>query len=194
MRPSQRLSASVIGALALATLVASAIALVALNNGGQASLGPLPVLRLGAGYDRRAEPLLMGASLLKRSARTQAAQLSRAAIREYPYDTSAWLRLAYVDSIEHGVLSKTGAAHLQRSYDLVAIDSFVGLWRVRFALENSQSLSPDLRGSVRNEASALWKNGENQPALREMASTIRNPAGRLSMALWLNRLEAPVAK
>jgi hypothetical protein len=98
------------------------------------------------------------------------------------------LRLAYVDSLDHGGLTPAGAALLKRSYDLVAIDPEVGLWRIRFALENSQALSPDLRASVRNEASGLWKN--NRGPLHEMAPAIINPAGRLSLALWLQRLDS----
>jgi hypothetical protein len=126
--------------------------------------------------------------------RMEAARLSRAAIAEFPYDTSAWLRLAYVDSLDHGGLSPAGIALLKRSYDLVAIDPEVGLWRIRFALENSQALSPDLRASVRNETSGLWKNWDDRAALHEMARSIINPAGRLSLALWLQGLESQVAK
>jgi hypothetical protein len=194
MSPFKNLRLWALGGLGCLTLLTSLAAVIALNSAGEASLGPLTLMRIAAGYDRRAEFLLAGDRGLKADARAKSARLSRRALAEYPYDTSDWLRLAYVDALGNGSLSPAGLQVLKRSYDLVAIDSFVGLWRVRFALENSQSLSPDLRGSVRNEASALWKNGENRSTLREMASTIRNPAGRLSIALWLNRLDTPVAK
>jgi len=164
-----------------------------LNDGGEAGVGSAS-MNIAAGYDRRAERLLRNPAQIDASARAQAERLSRAAIAQYPYDTSAWLRLAYVDSLEHGSLSPAGAGDLKRSYDLVAIDPFVGLWRVRFALENSQALSPEVRASVRNEAFALWRNSQNQPNLRGMLDTLHNPAGRLSLGLWLNRLEAEAAK
>jgi hypothetical protein len=189
---NQRLWA--LGGLAGLTLGASIVAMIALNAAGEAALGPFSLMRIAAGYDRRAEALLVGDGGLKAEARAKAAWLSRRALAEYPYDTSDWLRLAYVDALGHGSLSPAGVQALKRSYDLVAIDSFVGLWRVRFALENSQALPADVRASVRNEVIALWKNGENLQPLREMARTIRNPAGRLSLALWLNRLDAAVAK
>jgi hypothetical protein len=175
--------------LAGATALASAWALVALNAGGEA-----PPLRIAAGYDRKAEPLLRGAALMRPANRAQAAELSRKAIAQFPYDTSAWLRLAYVDSLDHGGLTPAGAGFLKRSYDLVAIDPFVGLWRIRFALENSQALSPELRASVRSETSGLWRNGENRESLHDMARSIANPAGRLSLALWLNRLDSQPAR
>lgn len=183
-----------LGGLAGLTLGVSTVALIALNSAGEAAVGPLTLMKMAAGYDRRAEALLAGDGGLKIDARAKAASLSRRALSEYPYDTSDWLRLAYVDALGHGSLTPAGAQALKRSYDLVAVDSFVGLWRVRFALENSPALSADLRASVRSEVFALWRNGENRQPLREMAKAIRNPAGRLSLALWLNRLDASVAK
>ncbi|RAK60777.1 hypothetical protein DJ021_13660 [Phenylobacterium hankyongense] len=181
------------GALAVVTFVLSLLALIALNAGGAARMGSATLLRLAAGYDRRAEILLASAEPSPAD-RRQAASLSRSAIEQFPYDTSAWLRLAYVDALEHRGLTPAGGALLSRSYELVAVDPDVGLWRVRFALENSQMLSHNLRANVRNEAFALGMNGDKRSELRQMAATIRNPAGRLSAALWLNRLEAGVTK
>jgi len=177
------------GVMAAATALTSTWALVALNAGGAA-----PPLRIAAGYDRKAESLLAGPALMRPADRAEAARLSRAALTEFPYDTSAWLRLAYVDSLDHGGLTPAGIGYLKRSYDLVAVDPEVGLWRIRFALENSQALSPDLRASVRTETSALWKKWDARGPLHEMAGSIVNPAGRLSLALWLHRLDSQVTK
>jgi hypothetical protein len=192
MRRAKALTAGA-GALVVATFVLSLLALIALNAGGEARIGSMSLLQLAAGYDRRAETLLASAQPSPAD-RRQAAGLSRGAVRQFPYDTSAWLRLAYVDALEHGGLTPAGVALLSRSYQLVAVDPDVGLWRVRFALENSQALSHNLRENVRNEAFALGMNGDKRSELRQMAATIRNPAGRLSAALWLNRLEAGVTK
>lgn len=194
MRAPRQLRLAALALLVGTTGISSILGLVALNSGGEAQLGGISLLRIAAGYDRAAEPLLRGRALLSQRSRREASALSRAAIRQFPYDTSAWLRLAYVDYLDNGRLTPAGLNDLTRSYDLVAIDPFVGLWRVRFALENSQALSPALRSSVRAETFALWRNEENQQALRELASSISNPAGRLSAALWLNQLERTVAK
>ena len=83
------------------------------------------------------------------------------------------LRLAYLDSLQPGGLGPRGVAQLKRSYDLVAIDPDVGLWRIRFALENSQRLTPDLRSSVRNEALAMGSEGKSLSELKQMVATIR---------------------
>lgn len=188
MKPANARLAAFSG-LAAVTTVASALALAALNTGGEA-----PAIRFAVGYDRKATPLVSGAAPMSPADRARAAALSRKAIAEFPYDTGAWLRLAYIDTLDHGGLSPEGIALLRRSYDLVAIDPEIGLWRVRFALENSQALPPDLRVAVRNETSGLWKKAANRRRLREIARSIDNPAGRLSLMLWLNRLQASAAK
>lgn len=168
-------------ALALLTAALSIASLAALNSGG-AFAG----LRVAMGYDRAAEALLAEPTPPP-AAQGRAARLSHDAITRFPYDSAAWLRLAYVDWLANGRLTPQGAAWLKRSYDLVAVDPDVGLWRIHFALENSQSLSADLRADVRNEAFALLTNGSMRTELRQLMPTIHNPAGRLSLALWLSR-------
>jgi hypothetical protein len=193
MTPSRTIRLGAAAALAVLTLILSGMALAALNAGGEISLGPASLFPVAMGYDRDAEQILAPATPPPLAEQRRAVALSRSAIRQFPYDTSAWLRLAYVDALQHGGLSPQGVVLLDRSYDLVAVDPDVGLWRVRFALENSQRLPPDLRSAVRNEAFALSTSGKSRKDLKEMAPTIQNPAGRLSLALWLNRLSS-VAK
>jgi hypothetical protein len=182
------------GLLAVATLTTSALGLIALQFGGEARVGPVPLLKIAAGYDRRAEPLLAAPKIPSPRERRSAVALSRGAIAQFPYDISAWLRLAYVDYLDHGGLTSSGLYDLKRSYDLVAVDSELGFWRVRFALENSPALTADVRASVRQEVSAMWTNPNHRRQLEKMGPAIHNPAGRLSLALWLNRLDAAVAK
>lgn len=167
--------------LASATVLLSVLSLVALNTGGAA-----PAMHIAMGYDRAAETLLDTPHPTP-VARADAARLSHAALKQFPYDTSPWLRLAYIDWLQNGRLTPTGLAMLKRSYDLIAVDPDVGEWRIRFALENSQSLSKDLRAAVRNEVLALMTNGKTRGELKQIQPTIQNPAGRLSLALWLSR-------
>jgi hypothetical protein len=180
--------------LALVVLATSVSGLIALQAGGEARIGPISVMSVAAGYDRRAEPMLAGAAIPPPATRRAAAALSRAAIAQFPYDLGAWLRLAYVDYLDHGGLTSAGLFDLKRSYDLISVDSELGFWRVRFALENSQALTPELRASVRREVTAMCQNPNHRAELRQTVPTIHNPAGRLSLALWLNRLEPPAAK
>jgi hypothetical protein len=179
--------------MAVATFLGALAALVALNSGGEARVGPVPLMSLAAGHGRTAERLLAPPAPSEVD-RRKAQAFSRAALRQFPYDVSSWLRLAYVDALDHGQLTPDGVALLRRSYDLVPVDIYVGVWRVRFALENSHALPRDLRAMVRNEVETLWQNPRRRAELKEMAATIRDPAGRLSAALWLNRLQRHVAE
>jgi len=194
MSPARAWRLAAAGVLAGVTLASSIVGVVALQSGGEARLGPVALMRVAAGYDRKAIPILAGPAIPSPKQRREAVRLSRGAISQFPYDIGAWLRLAYVDYLDHGGLTAQGLADLKRSYDLIAVDPELGFWRVRFALENSYSLPPDLRASVRREVAAMWVNPNHRSDLRKMLPTIQNPAGRLSLALWLNRLDAAVAK
>lgn len=194
MTPARRWRLIAASGLAFAVLAASIVGLVALQAGGEARVGPIRLMRIAAGYDRRAEPMLAGPAIPPPATRRRASALSRAAIAQFPYDLGAWLRLAYVDDLDHGGLTAAGLFDLKRSYDLIAVDSELGFWRVRFALENSQALTPELRTSVRHEVTAMCQNPNHRVQLQKTVPTIQNPAGRLSLALWLNRLDATVPK
>lgn len=179
--------------LVAACMLYSLLGLVALRRGGRCQVGSLTLIEIAAGYDRRADQDL-ASDRPTMAALSEAGRLSRAAIAQYPYDTRAWSRLAYIDRLEHGVLTPAGAADLQRSYDLVGIDPDIGVWRIRFALENSQAIPRDVRRSVREEVSALWTFDDDRARIVNLKTAIQNPAGRLSLALWVNQLQTTAAK
>jgi hypothetical protein len=183
----------VVGALAASTLALSIACLAALNGGGALRLGGKPLLELSAGYARPAEKLLAQPAPTSQQA-ADAAALSRKALAQFPYDNSSWLRLAYADAIRNGRLTPEGAALLRRSYDLTPIDIYAGVWRISFVLENSQAIPRDVRLSAKKEFEALWRDYHKRDDLQQMAVAVRNPAGRLSAALWLNGAKASAAK
>ena len=186
---NRALNLALISAAGLACVALSALCLLALNTGGEVRAGPLTLVRLAAGYARPAEKLLEEPVPSPLAAR-KAADLSHKALGEFPYDASSWLRLAYADRIRNGRLTPEGVGYLKRSYDLVGVDIYAGVWRVGFVLENSQAIPKDLRAAARNEVEALWKERKHREQLGQMAAGLHNPAGRLSAALWLNRLRS----
>jgi len=171
----------------------SVAALVALNGGGEARLGPLTLMRLSAGYARPAEQLLATPSPSPRAVR-EASALSERALRQFPYDNSSWLRLAYADTLRNGRLTPEGVAILRRSYEIAGVDIYAGVWRISFILENSQSIPRDVRMSAKKEFETLWRDYHKRDDLQQMAVAVRNPAGRLSAALWLSGLKRSAAK
>jgi len=180
------------GLLALATAASGAAALAALNSGGEARVGGVTLLRLAAGYDRAAEASLRRAT--EPAMAREAERLSRQALQLNPYDTGAWLRIAFADAASHGDLTSVGVQALRHSYDLAEIDPYVARWRVGFTLDHWQRIPADLREQVRTEAMALGRQWQNREKVRETLKSVRNPAGRLPAAMWLARIDQTVAE
>ncbi|RAK52645.1 hypothetical protein [Phenylobacterium deserti] len=191
---SQSARTAAVAGLAITTLVSASLALVALNAGGEVRIGPVTLMRLAAGYDRRAEPLLAPEAPPPAADRARAVQLSRSALAEFPYDTPARLRIAYAESLATGTLTPTARTELSRSYDLVAMDPDVGGWRVRFALNFAQQLPPELREAVKKETLALGRTWSTRKQLRQAVPLLRDPMGAVWLTLWLNDAEASVTR
>jgi hypothetical protein len=181
------------GGLAAATFLASLGVLVALRSGGEARIGPVVAMRIAGGYDRRADALVYNRLPTSRDM-TASIELSREAIGQYPYDLSAWTRIAYVDFLEHGALTAPGIAALKRSYDLIAVDPQAGLFRIRLAMADPQPLPPDLLEQVHGEVAVLAKQSDWRGRLDAMAKELSNPSGRETLNLWLTRLGPAVAQ
>jgi hypothetical protein len=194
MKPGRTARMLVMGGACALTGITSLLALIALNGGGAVNLGRVAVTPIAAGYDRWAQGRLEDSHEPLATIRGDAQRASRAAIHQYPYDTGAWLRLAYLDGLDTDQLTPSGVSALQRSYDLVAADPDFGSWRVAFALEHSRALPQPLRASVRQEVDTLWRAGRDRQTLLNLRTQLHNPAGRLSLFLWINRLQANSAK
>ena len=175
------------GALVVATLAASGAVIVALNGGGAARLGGWTVIEVAAGYDRAADAAL---ATMRPEGIERAQRLSRLAISQNPYDTSAWLRIASADAVRHGRLTPTGVAALSRSYDLVGIDPYVATWRTAFALEHWDQLPPDVKAATRSEAMAVGAARTHQQKMIQALASVRNPKARVTAALWAARLRS----
>ncbi len=185
-RQSLRLAA--VAALPAATLVLGGLSLWALNGAGEARLASVPLMKLAAGYSRTAERLLASPAPSV-DALDRARSLTRAGLREYPYDASGWLRLAYADAERHGNLTPEAIEYLRRSYTLVEADIYAGVWRIAFILEHTGAVPKDLRQSAKKETALLWRENSKRRELSERISAVQNPAGRLSGLLWLRRAQ-----
>ena len=177
--------------LALATLsgaigLASLTALIALNTGAAAGLGPF-TLGSTDGYEKQAHALLLGTPTPADLDRAEA--LARKTLAISPYANTARLRLAYVDSLRHGAMTPEGVRLFVQSYELLPTDQNVAAWRIRFGLEHWAQLTPQARAVVQNEAMAFARARSANPPVRQILGSIRNPNGRLAAALWLRTLD-----
>ena len=179
MTPIRRTQLACAALLALATAPLAGAMLASLAPGQDRA----PPIRLAVGENAAASRARAAAPADFAAARAA----TQRALAEAPYDPSAWLRLAYIDVTEDGRLDEAGLAALRRSYELLPFDQYVAIWRVRFALENWQSLTPDLRARAKAEALAFAptsRYGEMRTTLQQVA----NPVGRLPATLWARRM------
>jgi hypothetical protein len=159
--------------LAGATLLAALLCLWALEGGGESA----PGVAVAVGYDRAADPAV------SKSDWADAVRLSRAAVRRYPYDISAWMRIAFVQS-KAGPMGPEAKAAIQKSYDLVAYDPDLAYWRVGFCLEHWSELTPEIRKAVSSEVHTVGADAGHRGKLIQVMRSVRDPAGRLAGAFW----------
>lgn len=178
--------APVHGALAAGVAGLAALALTSLMNGGAVRVGGAELMPLAAGFDRAAIRLLNPSDRRPDLAAARAA--TQRAIALAPYDTSAVLRLAYIDYLAHAQLTPPGLAQLKRSYRIVPLDQSIALWRIRFSLENWASLDAETRTKVRREFEALLSTGRYSTALLNMLSSVRGPQGAFVATFWAEQV------
>lgn len=167
------------GGLAATTLILSVTALASLSGAGTP-------LGFAETHDRRAYDLLVKSSAPE--ALEAAGVEAGRALALSPYNNSARLRLAYIDTVRRGGLGGEGLARLAQSYDLVSLDHTVAAWRVRFGLEHWRELTPELRKAVEAEALAFSRSGSQDVGMALVLQSVRNPEGRLAAALWAHTL------
>ncbi|MBC6982492.1 hypothetical protein [Caulobacter sp. 17J80-11] len=114
---------------------------------------------------------------------------ARAALKLSPARTEAWLQVAYAERQKAGGWSPAAAQALAQSYRVGPLAPDVGTWRLRFALEHWESLTPELRKAALAELDALWSRYPMRKALKATAAEVGSPAGRLAFAAEVRSLE-----
>ena len=156
------------------------LALVAVTPG---AVTMEPPLRLALGEGRRADAALT-ATPVDLAKGGPAAQRASAMT---PYDSSARLRLAYIDALD-GDLSPEGVRALELSYELLPFDHYVAAWRVRFALDHWDRLSPAVRSRVESEAFAFARTTRRAEMVTAL-SEVRSPVGVVPATFWRIRIQ-----
>lgn len=160
------------GLAATASCAGLAIALAKPDTGFSASVG------LAASHEARALMLAStaGDNLASRgNARAQTIK----SLTQAPANATAWLRLAYLDSLANGSLGMEGNRALAASYAVAPFGPDDTAWRLAFAFNNWTSLEPMNRLSALDE---LRVSGA-LAGLSDLESRISNPAGRIAFVL-----------
>jgi hypothetical protein len=116
-------------------------------------------------------------------------RLDRLSARELalrPASGAAWLRRAAVDA----ALDRVAAADqaLQRSFAVAPLQTSLFARRTLFAYEHWDRLSPPTREQTIYQMQAEWRRRPAQRQFIELANSLRNPAGRVGMALQITVL------
>jgi hypothetical protein len=179
------IQAAGLAVFAILTLGLALAALLALDPTGAPLKSPL-VLALG--QSRATEAALAESPPdLKLAAETNSRAVALA-----PYDSSARLRVAYIDSLD-GTLDDEGVSALALSYQLLPFDQYVATWRIGFALNHWGDLSPDIRRAVEAETFAFAQTGRRRELLTVLA-TVNSPIGVVPAAFWAKRIQRDHAR
>ena len=180
-------SAAALAGLVLALALAG---LVSLNTGAGFGAPPLG-FGFAAGYEDAA--FRAQSSGAGRPAMLEASAFAERALRLAPYLTSARLRLVQIDTQLNQRLTDRAAAQFGRSYELVPLDPDLAVWRIRFAFEHWEYIASPTRQAVINETRSISAIPNKRGEVSDVLNTIRNPNGRLAVALWLRNTHAEQA-
>ncbi len=175
--------AALLGLLALGGGIAGSLALTATDSSSPLSSAVADEIEAGRRLDAP-HPGPRDLALAEAAARRALAQSPTSAV--------AWLELARIDRMRGGRLGRAGMASLQRSYDFEPLGPEVSRWRMSFAFENWEALTPELRRSVLGEFEALWAGADSHWSLSELAKHVANPSGRVAALLTVRRMELSV--
>lgn len=109
-----------------------------------------------------------------------------------PANHYAWLRLAFIDVVENGNLTRQGVVYLQRSYDVAPYDSLA--WRMNIAFETWPALSPDLRAAVIDDLKVNWRTNRRRRLYADLPRRVQNPQGLAALNAVLAELHAKDAE
>lgn len=109
--------------------------------------------------------------------------LSRRELALRPGSGSAWLRRAAVDAAAGREDAFVQA--LERSFAVAPLQSSLFRARTVFAFEHWDRITPAVRAQALYHLKAEWRHGTRRKFFVDLANGIRNPAGRVGMALQI---------
>lgn len=112
---------------------------------------------------------------------------TRAALASSPALASGWLRLAYLEVLEHGALTPAAREALDRSYEIAPLGPDVSEPRLRLVFGMWSAMPEEIRSQALAELSAA--KFRDKPATYALAQDVRDPAGRLAIGMGLAAIE-----
>jgi hypothetical protein len=113
----------------------------------------------------------------------EAERLTRRQLQAGPYQADAWAQLAYIAFRRAGRLDANALEDLRRAYVAAPLQAELLTWRLHFAFENWESLTPELRRSASAELTSFYADYENRARLDDVERGLRSESGRLAFGL-----------
>ena len=142
-----------------------------------------PLSGLASAHEARAHALASSADASP-EALTQAAIETRASLREAPANATAWLRLAYIDSVDGDGLGPDGNLALARSWAVAPLGPDDTPWRLMFAFNHWGDLDPSNRQLALDELN--WALTRGRLSVQNLQAGVTDPAGRLALSLMID--------
>jgi hypothetical protein len=105
-------------------------------------------------------------------------------LRQAPANATAWLRLAYLDSLSPNGLGAGGNLALARSYAAAPFGPDDTVWRLGFAFNHWRALDRSNRALALAELEVVAR--DDPAAIRGIRTVVTDPAGWLALSLSLD--------
>ena len=140
---------------------------------------PVPVLGdLGIGAESRADHAVQSGM-----ASAEALRVNEAALAAAPMNAAAWLRIAYIHSLDGASLNASALGAVQKSYSVAPYGPDVTRWRLQFLYDHWGQLNAELRAEAMDEHLAYGRQIRLSPSASSdqagwLASSLMNKAVR----------------
>jgi hypothetical protein len=139
-------------------------------------------------WEARADGLARTAASDEAARRASVEETERS-IAQAPANPTAWLRLAYLDSLAADGLGPAGDRALAASYSVAPYGPDVTDWRLAFAFNHWEAIS----GANRQAALDELRSSPNNRSRRDLLTRVANPAGRIALSLTLDIIRREAA-
>lgn len=147
---------------------------------GQVDVAPI--------HEARADALA-GLAATSEQDRAKAVMETRRSLAQAPANATAWLRLAYLDSLGDAGLTAEGDRAVAASYAVAPYGPDATPWRLAFTLNHWPELSSGTRASAIEEIGISTTSASR----RHLMNQVSDPSGRLALVLVSQNIDRALA-
>lgn len=182
---AKRIKTGLIGGLAIAACASSTTVAIALATPHSAFANALGLAQV---HEARASRLAASATQVDRDKARAETTLS---LRQAPANSTAWLRLAYIESVSPEGFGEQANLALSRSYSVAPFGPDDTGWRLAFAFNHWPALTVSNRKRAIEELSYIA--AQRSPKVARLREEVTHSAGYLALSLTLSSISAGAA-